>query len=155
MFDLLEINFPYQNSVFCFLNRTVSGDIRLTMRYNSQGSKLEVIVHQARLVRGKKHIVPNTTHGKFLGLLLKVLQGKGRASYFKFVIICLVFHKMKVSKLELVFIVITGTFWLVIQMVFLIHMCELICFLTSPVVAADELMSRKTLWSLFGTTRKI
>lgn len=40
-------------------------------------------------------------------------------------------------------------------MVFLILMFELICSLTSPVVAADVLMSRKTLWSLFGTTRKI
>lgn len=40
-------------------------------------------------------------------------------------------------------------------MVFLIHMSELTCSLTSPVVAADELMSRKTLWNLFGMTRKI
>ena len=40
-------------------------------------------------------------------------------------------------------------------MVFLILMFELICSLTSPVVAADVLMSRKTLWSLFGMTRKI
>ena len=53
------------------------------------------------------------------------------------------------------FMVITGTFWLVTQMVSLIHMYELICSLTSPVVAADELMSRKTLWNLFGMTRKI
>ncbi|XP_020611586.1 extended synaptotagmin-2-like isoform X2 [Orbicella faveolata] len=30
------------------VQRTVSGDIRLTTRYNNQGSKLEVIVHQAR-----------------------------------------------------------------------------------------------------------
>ena len=50
---------------------------------------------------------------------------------------------------------ITGTFWLVTQMVFLIHMSELTYSLTSPVVAADELMSRKTLWNLFGMTRKI
>ena len=34
-------------------------------------------------------------------------------------------------------------------------MSELTCSLTSPVVAADELMSRKTLWNLFGMTRKI
>lgn len=40
-------------------------------------------------------------------------------------------------------------------MVFLILMFELICSLISPVVAADVLMSRKTLWSLFGMTRKI
>lgn len=32
-------------------NRTVSGDIRLTTRYNKQGSKFEVIVHQARSVQ--------------------------------------------------------------------------------------------------------
>lgn len=30
------------------VQRSVSGDIRLTTRYNKQGSKLEVIVHQAR-----------------------------------------------------------------------------------------------------------
>ena len=53
------------------------------------------------------------------------------------------------------FMVITGTFWLVTRMVFLIHMSELTCSLTSPVVAADGLMSRKTLWNLFGMTRKI
>ena len=53
------------------------------------------------------------------------------------------------------FMVITESFWLVTQMVFLIHMYELICSLTSLVVAADELMSRKTLWNLFGMTRKI
>ena len=40
---------PEQHCFSC-LNRTVSGDIRLTTRYNKQGSKLEVIVHQARLV---------------------------------------------------------------------------------------------------------
>ncbi|XP_074624645.1 extended synaptotagmin-2-like isoform X1 [Acropora palmata] len=30
------------------IQRTVSGDVRLTTRYNKQGSKLEVMVHQAR-----------------------------------------------------------------------------------------------------------
>lgn len=39
--------FPCPFVVNC---RSVSGDIRLTTRYNKQGSKLEVIVHQARLV---------------------------------------------------------------------------------------------------------
>ena len=29
----------------------MSGDIRLTTRYNKQGSKFEVIVHQARSVQ--------------------------------------------------------------------------------------------------------
>ena len=128
---------------FCCLNRTVSGDIRLTTRYNSQGSKLEVIVHQARLVK-EENILYQKTWGT---------SGYG-ASHIKFIIICLTFHKMKVWE-SMFFMVITGTFWLVTQMVSLIHMYELICSLTSPVVAADELMSRKTLWNLFGMTRKI